>query len=59
MRVWNKLPFTGGLLDQPATLMDLLDTVESEVQVWREKHAQEQEGDIMKQKMLIGLGKKK
>lgn len=56
-KAWDQLPLSGGLLDQPAVLMDLLDAVEIEVEKWRQKRSEEREGEAMKQQMARALGK--
>ncbi len=38
-------------MDQPAVLMDLLDTVNERVLFWKQKYAEEERGNLMKEQM--------
>jgi len=51
-RAWNTLPCSGGLLDQPADVMEMLDVAESEAQRWRQKRIDDEESEMRKQESL-------
>lgn len=48
---WKTLPYQGGIFDQDERLMDLFDTISEEVDVWKQKRRQEQEGDMLIEQM--------
>jgi len=52
---WNTLPCAGGLMDQPADVMELLDVAESEAQRWRQKHLDDEKGEMRKMESLKRL----
>ena len=54
-RASNALPFKGGAWEQPAWVMDLLDTVDAEVQAARSKAEEEAQMNEEKSRRLEGL----
>lgn len=61
LRLWSrckafgKLPFAGGILEQPAWVMDALDTVNSSVESVRAKRDEDAKTDLEKQKLMGNL----
>jgi len=54
---FNALPAAGGLLDQPATLMDLMDLVGSTVDRVHAKQQEDETNTMKKQRMLEDLNR--
>ena len=50
-RKWKVLPYKGGIFDQDERLMELFDVIDDEVDFWRRKRQQEQEGDMLSEQM--------
>jgi hypothetical protein len=51
---WRTLPRKGGLFDQDEKLLELFDVISEEVDFWKRKQQQEQEGDMLSEKMMAG-----
>ena len=49
---WGKLPFEGGVLEQDWRLMETLDFVDAEVIKWRNKKAEDEKNEMIKQDMV-------